>query len=145
MNVTSRFATHFQSPAFDVPNHSPWANLLQNIFEDSTTSDSVDLSPIRAFLSCLPYADFCSKLRTVIFHLLRQFSATSEPSYFPILSTNKNPLLNYVNPALLKPMGDHDAAIYLSLTGILPTPESILVVKYQTYLFPNWCYFSGIR
>ena len=134
VNVTSRFATHCQCPALDVPNPYPGANPLQIFPDDPTTSDSVDLSPIRAFLSSLPYADFCSKLRTVILHLLRQFSATSEPNYFPILPTSKNPLLNYVNPALLKPMGDYDAAIYLSLTGILPTSESILVVKYQTPL-----------
>ena len=134
MNVTSRFATHCQCPALDVPNVYPGANPLQIFSDDPTTSDSIDTSPIRAFLSSLPYADFFSKLRTVVLHLLSQFSATSEPNYFPILPTSKNPLLNYVNPALLKPMGDHDAAIYLSLTGILPTSESILVVKYQTPL-----------
>ena len=132
LNVTSRFATHCQCPAFDVPNHSPWANPLQNFFDDSC--DSVDLSPIRAFLSSLPKTDFYSKLRAVILQLLRQFSATSEPSYFPILPTSKNPLLSYVNPAFLKPMGDHDATIYLSLIGVLPTLQSILVIKYQTPL-----------
>jgi len=134
VNVTSRFATHCQCPALDVPDPYPRTNPLPNFSDDPTTSDSIDSSPIRAFLSSPPYADFCSKLRTVILHLLRQYSATSEPSYFPILSTRKNPLLNYVNPSFLKPMGDHDAAIYLSLTGILPTPESILVVKYRTPL-----------
>ena len=97
-------------------------------------SDSIDFSSIRAFLSPLPYNNFYSKLRAVILHLLRQFSATSEPSYFPILPTSKNPLLKYVNPSFRKPMGDDDAAIYLSLTRILPIPESILVVKYRTPL-----------
>ena len=134
VNVTSRFATHCQCPAFEVPTHSPWANPLQTFYDDSTTSDSVDLSPIRAFLSSLPYTDFYSKMRAVILHLLRQFSSTSEPSYYPILPTSKNPFLHYVNPAFLKPIWDHDAAIYLSLTGVLPILQSILVVKYQTPL-----------
>ena len=119
----------------DVLNHYPGANPLQNFSDDPTTSDSIDFSSIQAFPSSLPCNNFYSKLHAVILHLLRQFSATSEPSYFPILTPSKNSLLKYVNPSFLKPMmGDHDAAIYLSLTGILPTPESMLVVKYRTPL-----------
>ena len=48
VNVTSRFATHCQCPALDVPNPYPGANPLQIFPDDPTTSDSVDSSPIRA-------------------------------------------------------------------------------------------------
>ena len=48
LNVTSRFATHCQCPALDVPNPYPGANPLQISSDDPATSDSLHTSPIRA-------------------------------------------------------------------------------------------------